>query len=168
MKQVLIVLRGAPASGKSTISKILRDSDNKVVWLKTDNFKPFFSDVGEFTDIMNKTALASLSCLLDNNYSVIYEGIFQNPLFVKEAIELAKEKNIPFIVYQLTCPLEILQQRDKTRPGVKEGCRKPLGDETIERIYNKVENNPINEAIKLDTEDLSLKECVDIIKKNFD
>lgn len=60
MKQVLIVLRGAPDSGKSTISKRLRDSDNKIVWLKTNNFKPFFSDSGEFTESFSPLRLHSV------------------------------------------------------------------------------------------------------------
>jgi len=60
MKQVLIVLRGAPASGKSTISKRLRDSDNKIVWLKTDNLKSFFPDSGEFTKSFSPLRLRSV------------------------------------------------------------------------------------------------------------
>jgi len=168
MKQALIILRGAPSSGKSTIAKKLRDYDKKIVWLKVDNFKPFFSGTDEFTDIMSKAALASLNCLLDNNYSVIYEGIFQNPLFAEEAIKLAQNKNIPVFTYQLMCSLKTLQDRDLTRIGVKEGCRKPLGNELIEKIYNTVEKNPIKKSTTLDTEKLSLEKCFNLIKRNFD
>ncbi|MFH0773496.1 MAG: zeta toxin family protein [bacterium] len=168
MKQVLVILRGAPACGKSTISAQLRDMSDKIVWLKTDNFKPFFLNTGVYTDIMNKTALASLSCLLDNKYSVIYEGIFQNPLFVEAAKKVGQEKNIPVFVYQITCSLKTLQDRDLMRPGIKEGCRKPLGNEVIEKIYNTVENNPIAGAVALNTEQFSLEECLAIIRKNFE
>lgn len=167
MKQCLVVLRGAPASEKTTLGQKLRNEKEKVVWLKTDNFKPFFSELGEFSEVMSQTALASLNYLLDHGYSVIYEGIFQNPEFAEAAVKLAKTKNIPTVTYQLTCSLETLQQRDKTRPGVKEGCRKPLGDQTIENISNTLENTPIPGAVKLDTVKLSINECLKIIKENF-
>lgn len=167
MKQLLIVIRGAPASGKTTLGQNLRNEKEKIVWLKTDNFKPFFSESGEFSEVISQTALASLSYLLDHGYSVIYEGIFQNPEFAQAAVKLARTKNIPVVAYQLVCSLEILQQRDKARPGIKEGCRKPLGDETIKNIFNTIENAPISGAVKLDTGKLSINECLEIIKKNL-
>ena len=168
MKQVLVILRGAPASGKTTIGENLRDFDKKIAWFKTDNIKPFFSDFEDRTlDAVMGTALTTLNHLLDEGYSVIYDGIFKNPAYAQRAIEMGKSKNIPAVVYQLTCSLKTLQERDKTRKGIKEGCRKPLGDEIIESLFNKVENNPIEEAIKLNTEEKSLEECLEIIKRNF-
>lgn len=170
MKQVLIVLRGAPASGKTTIGENLRDFDKKIVWLKTDNIKAFFSNPSEsrILDEVMETCLIILKNLLERGYSVIYDGIFKKPEYAQKAIALANSKNIPTVVYQLTCLLETLQKRDKTRKGVKEGCRKPLGDEIIESLFNKVEDNPVEGSIKLNTEEKSLQECLEIIKKNFD
>jgi chloramphenicol 3-O-phosphotransferase len=169
MKQVFIILRGAPASGKTTIGESLRDFDKKIVWFKTDNIKPFFSNFEDRTlDVVMGTSLATLNYLLDEGYSVIYDGIFKKPEYTQRAIDLAKSKNIPTVIYQLTCSLKTLQERDKTRKGVKEGCRKPLGDEIIESLFNKVENNPIEGSIKLNTEEKSIEECLEIIKKNFD
>lgn len=169
MKQTLVILRGAPASGKTTIGENLRDFDKKIVWFKTDNIKPFFSDFEDKAlDVVMETALATLNYLLDEGYSVVYDGIFKNPEYAQRAINLAKNKNISTVIYQLTCSLKTLQNRDKTRKGVKEGCRKPLGDEIIESLFNKVENSPIEGAIELDTENNSLEECLEIIKKNFD
>ncbi len=169
MKQVLIIVRGAPASGKTTISESLRDFDRKIVWFKTDNIKSFFSDPSEarILDEVMETCIATLSNLLDRGYSVIYEGIFKNPDYVLRAIETGKSKNIPTITYQLFCSLETLKARDKTRKGTREGCRKPMEDAVIESLYYKVENNPIENAIILNTEEKSLEECIEIIKKNF-
>lgn len=169
MKQVLIVLRGAPASGKTTIGENLRDFDRKIVWFKTDNIKTFFSNPREsrILDEVMETCLVILKNLLDKGYSVIYDGIFKKPEYAQKAVDLAKSMNIPTIVYQLTCSLKTLQERDRIRKGVKEGCRKPLGDEIIESLFNKVENNPIEGAIKLNTEEKSLEECLEIIRKNF-
>ncbi len=168
MKQVLIILRGAPASGKTTIGKNLRDFHNKIVWLKVDNFKPFFSEnLEEALPVVNETALVTLRYLLDQGNSVIFDGIFRNPIYVKKAMEYAKNKNIPCVFYQLSCSLKRLQERDRLREGVKEGCRKPLGDEVIEKIYNELENTKIEGAIPLDTENNSLPDYIEIIKKNF-
>ena len=87
MSQKLIILRGASASGKSTIGEKLRDFDKKIVWFKTDNVKSFFSDAEEraLDETMN-TCLAILDYLLNHGYSVIYEGIFKNPDYFQKAI----------------------------------------------------------------------------------
>src|SRR5665213_1997419 len=162
MKQVLVIIRGAPASGKTTISESLRDFDKKIVWFKTDNIKDFFSDPSEarILDEVMETCIAILNNLLDRGYSVVYEGIFKNPDYAIRAIEVGRKRNIPTITYQLSCSLETLKARDKTRKGVKEGFREPMGDDVIESLYNKVENNPIEGAIKLSTEEKSLEECI--------
>ena len=168
MKQVLVILRGAPASGKSTIAKKLRDYDKKIVWLKVDNFKPFFSDNTDLiVDDVNKTAINSLIYLLDQGFSVIMEGIFQNPQYIQNAIDIAKQKNIFVYTYQLDCSLKTLRKRDKVREGIKEGCRKPLGDDVIERLYRVIKNNSFKEAVELDTEKVSIDECISLIQKNI-
>src|SRR3989344_6876754 len=103
MSQKLIILRGAPATGKTTISENLRNFDKKIVWFKTDNFKPFFTDYlneERALDAVFETCLATLNYLLDQGYSVIFEGIFKDPKYPLKAIEMGKSKNISVIVYQ--------------------------------------------------------------------
>lgn len=116
MKQVLVILRGASATGKSTIAGKLRNFDKKIVWLKTDNFKPFFSNNEEraLDDVMD-ACLATLNYLLDTGYSVIYEGIFKRPEYAQKAMELGRSKNIATVIYQLSCSLDVLKERDKTK-----------------------------------------------------
>lgn len=168
MKQILIILRGTPSSGKSTIAKNLRDYKKKIAWLKVDNFKPFFAEsTDSILDDVNKTALTVLNYLLDQQFSVVMEGVFQNPTYIQEAVNIAKQKNISVFAYELKCSVKILQERDKIRPGIKERCRKPLGDFIINNLNKIIENNPFKEAIKLDTEKASLDECIKIIKNNF-
>ncbi|MFA6016578.1 MAG: AAA family ATPase [Patescibacteria group bacterium] len=168
MKQILIILRGAPSSGKSTIAKSLRDYKKKIAWLKVDNFKPFFAEsTDSILDDVNKTALTVLNYFLDRQFSVVMEGVFQNPAYIQEAVNIAKQKNVPVFVYELKCSAKTLQERDKIRPGIKEGCRKPLGDFIINNLNKIIENNPFKEAIKLYTEKVSLDECIKIIKNNF-
>jgi len=169
--QKLIILRGPPSSGKSTIAKNLRNLKKKIAWLKVDNFKPFFAkDVSEENnsiDFVNQAALATLQHLLNQGFSVAVEGIFQNPEHITSAAEIAKKRNVRFKVYELECSLKTLQLRDRNRLGVKEGCRKPLGNKAIVHLYNVIKENPWSGAIKLDTEKLSLKECVEMLKKEI-
>lgn len=171
MRQALIVLRGAPASGKTTIAENLRDFNNKIVWFKTDNFKPFFSDrtaEESAIDSVMETALATLNYLLDQGYSVIFEGIFANPVYPQRAIQMGKAKNIHTVVYETECSLQTLIERDMRRKGVPEGLRKPIEKGKIESLSNKIKENPIEGSILLNTEEKSVEESVNIIRKNFE
>jgi predicted kinase len=168
MNQFLVVLRGAPASGKTTIAKHFRNFDKKIAWLKVDNFKDFFAeDSSTALGYVNGSAIATLSYLFNQGFSVVMDGVFQETNAIDNALELAKEKNIKAIVYQIKCSLSILQARDKARPGVKEGCRKPLGGDVIERIYQKLETNHYPNTGILDTERLSLQECIEKIANDI-
>ncbi len=169
MIQKVVILRGTSCSGKTTIAEVLRDYDTKVAWISIDNFKRIFSNFQDSAlDDVNKSALVALKDILDRKFSVIVDGIFKKPEHIHAFITAAQEKNIPVIVYQLDCPLKTLKLRDKTRKGVKEGWFPPLGDELIEGLYRKVIENPIEGTIHLDTEKMSIEECLKIVKKNFE
>jgi len=170
MKQFLVIIRGAPASGKTTIAKKLRNYKKKVVWLKVDNFKDFFSDEATFEEqkFVDESALATLKYLLDNKFSVVMEKIFFDPQIIPLAVKVAAERQVKSRVFQIKCSLPVLQERDRNRPGIKEGCRKPLGDEIISKIYDQLESTYYPEAIPLDTERLSLQDCVDTVKREIE
>jgi tRNA uridine 5-carbamoylmethylation protein Kti12 len=168
MNQFLIILRGVPASGKTTIAKEFRNFDKKIAWLKVDNFKEFFADDSSGAlDYVNGSAIATLEYLFNQGFSVIMDGVFQETNAIDNALILSREKNIKAIVYQIKCSLSILQERDRTRPGVKEGHRKPLGDDVIARIYQKLETTFYPNAEILDTEKLALQGCVEKINKDI-
>jgi predicted kinase len=168
MKQFLVVLRGAPASGKTTIAKKLRNFDKKIIWLKVDNFKDFF---GEDTDqqllYAYKTSLPVLKYLFENGFNVVIDGIFRDVHLdiLDQAVDEAKKRQISTKVFQLDCPLQTLLERDKKRVEETNGIRKPLGDANITHIYENLKNNPIFNAQIIDTQSNSLEECIVIIKK---
>lgn len=166
-KQFVVVLRGAPASGKSTIAKELRNFKRKIVWLKVDNFKPFFTEESSLAEqrYVDECSLATLKYLLDKKFSVIIEKIFFYPGIIDRYIQTARDKDICIKVFQIKCSLKTLQLRDKERPGIKEGCRKPLGDEVINKLYSQLENTYYKGAIPLDTEKDSIAQCIRTIKK---
>lgn len=169
-KQFLVIIRGAPASGKTTIAQKLRDFKKKIIWLKVDNFKTFFSDKALFKEqkYVDGCALVTLEYLLDHGFSVVAEKVFYYPFIIPSMIKAAKKRSIPVKVFQIKCSLPVLQERDRSRPGIKEGCRKPLGDTVIKRIYTQLEKTFYPGAIVLDTEQLSIGECVQKIKKSLE
>ncbi len=161
MNQHLVILRGAPASGKSTIAKKLRNFQKRIVWLKVDAFKDFFSETGDpGWENANEAALATLEYLLKEKFTVVMDGIFQKTEYIEHAVAIAQLKNISSSVYELNCSLETLYRRDTERPGIREGCRKPLGKDVIKRLYSIVRNSPYPGAIKLDTESNSIDGCI--------
>lgn len=169
MVQKLVILRGAACSGKTAIAEPIRNYDTKVAWISIDNFKRIFSNFQDSAlDDVNKSAVTALKDILDRKFSVIVDGIFKKPEHIEAFITEAKVRNIPVVIYQLDCSLKTLKQRDKSRRGVKEGWFPPLGNEVIESLYRKVVENPIEGAINLNTEELSLEECVQTVKKNFE
>lgn len=168
-KQFLVILRGAPASGKTTIAQRLRDFDRKIVWLKVDNFKPFFGEKAllKHQKEVDLAALAALCHLLDRGFSVVMEKIFYDPFIIPLAVKEAEKRKIKAVVFQIKCSLSALQARDKMRPGVKEGCRQPMGDRTIARIYRQLADTFYPGAVALDTGKHSVEECLATIKKHL-
>jgi predicted kinase len=168
MKQFLVIIRGVTASGKSTISKRIRNFEEKIVWLKVDNFKDFFAeDSSRGLEYVHGSSIATLDYLLDQGFSVVMDGVFQNTKAIDDAVYLARAKNVKTIVYQIKCSLPVILARDRTREGVKEGNRKPLGDETITKIYEFLENNLYPNSQLLDTEHLTINQCVEKIKNDL-
>lgn len=169
MKQFLVILRGIPASGKSTIAKKLRNFGKKIVWLKVDNFKDFFGEETEEQLVaVNKAALSSLEYLFSKGYTVIMDGVFQDLSFVDEAVRIAEAVKVPTKVFQLIISLEVAQERDKNREGVKEGYREPIKDEVFKQIFERLSSKSYSEAIKIDVENNSLPDCLSVIKNYLD
>lgn len=168
MSQFLIILRGAPASGKTTIARTMRNFENKVAWLKVDNFKDFFAeDSSVALKFVNGSAIATMSYLFDEGFSVVMDGVFQDTSAITDAIKIASERGIKDTVYEIECSLQTLQERDRTREGVKEGFRKPLGDETIESIYKVLKDSPYPNEKALNTENKTVEECLEQIKNDL-
>lgn len=168
MKQKLLILRGAPASGKSSIARSLRDFEKKIAWIKVDNFKPFFADdASDALEYVNGAANAVTEYLLSQGFSVIMEGVFQNPSAIEDALEIAKQKNISAQAFELHCSLETLLERDKNRKEVKSGHRRIMDESIMKTIYKTISNNPCKSAEIFYTENITLKESVDIFQKHI-
>lgn len=168
MNQKIVIVRGTSCTGKTTICKEIRDFDKKIAWVSIDKIKNIFSDYEDRAmDEVNDAAVFTIKHILDKNYSVIVDGIFKNLKHYEDIIKLAKAKNIPVATYQLECSLETLKKRDRERDGVKQGLWPPMGVELIESLYRKVVENPIEGVTKINTEEKSPEECIEIIRQSF-
>lgn len=165
--QKLVILRGAACSGKTTICREIRNYDEKIAWVSVDKVKEIFSQFKDETlDDVHVSVNAIILDLLDRGFSVVVDGIFKKSKYFEDLAKIADENKVLYVIYQLECSLETLKERDKSREGTK--IWGPLGDELITIIYNSVEENPIPDAIILNTEEKSIDECVKIVRKNFE
>ena len=171
MIQRFIIIRGAPATGKSAIARMLRNFEKKIVWLKVDNFKDFFGEESEEA-IQNayKSAIPMLSYLFDDGFSVVMDGIFKKEhiFVIDKARQEAKKRNIPTRVFQLQASLETLYARDKQRSEETNGIRKQMSKEAITQLNQDIQDSPVQNSIILDTETHTFEECLREIKDSFD
>lgn len=164
MKQFLIILRGIPASGKSTIAKKIRNFDAKIAWLKVDNFKDFFGEGSQGQlDAANDAALATLKHLLDNSYSVVMEGVFQDADNISRAVEIGKDAFVTCKVFELQTSLDEAKKRDVDRVFKSAGARKAMKHEDFERINRTLLDTSYHGAIQVDTEQNNTEQCIKII-----
>ena len=166
--QRLIILRGSMGVGKSTVAQKFRSFPNKFAYLKIDDFKNIFEHAEKETRPMfHGAANAALEYLLTQGYSVVMEGVFQNPAFIDKAAQVAKKNNVPYKVFELTASIETLIKRDKSREEVQIGCREPLGKQAIQSICDKLALNVCESAVRIDTEHMTVDEIAAFIDQEF-
>jgi predicted kinase len=138
MKRTLYMLRGLPASGKSTHrTKMMNDSFyqpliavNKDQIRKEKGIKP-----GDFKREKEVQAEESrrITETLDNGWNLIVDNTHNSPRYLERYKQLAKEYGYEFILIDLSnVPVEECIRRDALRP---EGER--VGEAVIMRMYNE-------------------------------
>lgn len=121
----LLILKGLPASGKSTLAKDLERKGWKVV--EKDRIRKIVS--GSETTIKNQRDLL-ISEHLKKGKNVVSSDTNLNPEHVPHLIKLAKECGAEVEVRVLDTPLNECIKRDKERD-------KTLGAGVITGMYNK-------------------------------
>ncbi|MBI2036510.1 AAA family ATPase [Candidatus Microgenomates bacterium] len=169
MQQTLIILRGAPASGKSTVCEEIQKRKKNIVWFHVDSFKRFLNSRNEVSDRDHwyGAAAASLDYFLNKKFSVLAEGIFQYHKHVNLFIQIAQKHGVKIKIFDFVAHNDILLQRDKTRKGVPEGLRKALAEETIKNLAHEIYNNKFPDAKIIDTEKESIEHIVQKILSEF-
>jgi len=128
----LVILRGLPASGKSTHAARLvmqgykrinaddlRMSIDNNLWSK-DNEK-----------LINELMERMVRLFLNAGYNVVLDNTNLNPYKVRAAIDIANEQAADIEILDIETPVEVCLQRDLER------TRGRVGKEVIMRMYNK-------------------------------
>lgn len=157
--QRLLILRGPMGSGKTSLAKLYRSYDQKWAHLQVDLFKNLFEHFEKpARPVVHRVVVDAVDSLLSQGYSVVMEGVLQDPVTIDWAIEVAKKHQVPYQVIELTADLDTLEKRDQQRPEIQSGQRTELGKDAIAHIADKLERKPHPEAIKIDTTKLTLEE----------
>lgn len=128
----LVILRGLPASGKSTTAAQLVMRGYKRV--NADDLR-LSIDNGIWTKDNEKT-INDLMCImvdefLHRGYNVVLDNTNLNPYKVKIALDIAKEQRAEVEILDITTPLDVCLERDLARTQGR------VGKEVILNMYNK-------------------------------
>jgi len=166
----VVIIRGPPGSGKSTISKevgkMLKDP---VIVLNKDAFiNGLVTFNTEKIDQDKIFTIPMLESALKEKINVIIDGIYGGDKGADKIIRVekyAKKNNAKFYVFNLNCSLKTSFKRIDTRKGhIVPGEFKK--EERI-KWYNYVYENKYKKLIQIDTENLSQEQTINFILKRI-
>lgn len=173
-KPIIIILRGAPSTGKTTIAHEIRRRLSDSLILSFDNLiamnvpqevvgEERIGAWGKMRPLGHELGHVLTSYLLKKEKNVVIEEMLPDVAGIKKLVKLASSKGARPFVFELTAPLEIIEEREKMR-------KYPNPEKPVEMIINLLAKNPYPEAIKIDTSKSSPKECakkiLEYIEKN--
>lgn len=135
---VLVLLRGAPATGKTTIARYIRSKKRKFVWISIDALRVFvYKYPPKRKDLIFKATLALTNFFLREGFSVIVEELFIRLHEIERFYDLGKENHLPVYLFELTADLEDIIKRNPQRPFPLRG-----GAKEAMNLYKLLEKNP--------------------------
>lgn len=146
LKQTVILIRGGPAVGKTTIGRTLRDHLGSAILISVDEIVKM---MGEFTPYTKKWAhigsrqLAEVYANL--GWHIIFEELFDSRRSLENTRQWAVKHDLPCVVFHLTCDFSNVLIRNK------EASRDILTDRKLEELTSKAESSIPSDAIKIDT-----------------
>ena len=163
-KQVIIVIRGAPATGKTVIARRLRHERKKTVWLGFDVIRSLIykEPRKRKKGLVFETLLALAEFFLKKRYSVVIEEIFIKKRQIDPFFKLGKKLKIPVYLFELRAQTKDLLSRNPDREYTVAG-----GQEAVKRINKLVLSNPDKRAIIIDTSKCSSSNALSTIRKEI-
>lgn len=162
--QKLIILRGAPGTGKSTVAEKLRDVGKDKIWLHIDWLGHFFPrSLHQAHSLHYKTAKNFAEFFLSMGYSIIADGMFEESEWINWFVDLAKERKIGCKVFELTASVKDIMERDRRHPGVKAGWRGSIKKRNLEAKIEWFRKHPYPKAIQINSSQKSSEEIVKFI-----
>jgi predicted kinase len=133
----LLIVCGAPGSGKTTIARAIAGLDPKAVHIQTDDFRgmvtePDFSP--EESEFVYQAAVAAAACALDAGRLTILDGTFNSRRRRERTMEALSGKCTAVDVVVVTCDLRTALARNASRGG-----RARVPEDRLADIYSKFE-----------------------------
>lgn len=157
--KTIILLNGPSSSGKSTLSKALRErfaqkSKNYAIvsiddFMKISTSETIYED--DVFDISMEMCRAALS-LLQTYDGVIVDHVITSPRIFNQFMEATKDYQS--LLVHVACPIEILLKREEERGDRHKGS----AQDSYDYLYPKEGYD-----IEVDTHQISLEECVETI-----
>lgn len=162
--QVLVVLRGGVATGKTTVAEKLRDEVESVAWVQVDKLKSSFPGhpQNESTEL-HEAGLLLTEYFIKKGISVIVDSIFKEIVWIDQYRRLAEKHNLNLFVFELFVDPKMGLERDWQRPGVVKGWREPVKGKHIRGSIETITEKPYPGAARIDTTDLTVSEVVERI-----
>ncbi len=170
MLGLAIWITGLPGSGKSTISDKIKDIYPNFIILRMDEFRKIVTPQPTYSDsereIVYRAFVYVAKILTELGYDVILDATGN----MRRWRELARSLIPRFIEIYLKCPLDVCIERERLRKETHEAPKE---------IYKKGEKGwpvpgvvvpyeePLNAEITIDTEEFSLNETLEIIKREL-
>jgi predicted ABC-type ATPase len=159
----LVVIRGPPGSGKSSVSiEVGKNLKEKVVVFNKDGLLLGFNSFNTKDNIKDEGFIFPIiNTNLKNKVNVIIDGIYGGKNGAKKLDNLkniAKKNNAEFFVFTLNCSFKTSVQRVGSRKGhiVKKGF--PLKE--IKKWYDYLYETKYKGAVEIDTEKLNIYQVI--------
>jgi len=166
-KPLVIIIRGAPSTGKTTtaheIRKRLPDSfilsfDSLVAMNVPEELvgEERIGTWGKMRPLGHELGYILTSYLLKRGKNVIIEEMLPDATEIRKIVRLTNSCGAKPFVFELTAPREVIKRREKIRRDLNP-------EKPVEMIIDLLTNNPYPEATKIDTSKKSAEKCADFI-----
>ena len=153
----IILLRGGPNSGKTTIGRLVRDYLKRAVSIPVNTFHRFINRSSRTNKGLAFKGVINLSeFFLGLGYSVIIEDVFIFKKSIDLFFDLGRKINVPVYLFELGVSSETALNRNR-----KWGP--PLIEARTRKLFELIKQNYDSRAIKINAEDFSVSECADKI-----
>lgn len=169
----IIIITGAPGTGKSTVAAIIAKESNlaRSVYLHTDDFYhylckgavlPHMPEAHKQNMVVIEAFLETAKCFARGGYDVIVDGII-GPWFLDSWIKAVQEQyEVHYIVLRAA--------KDETLKRAAERIKldKKTNIELVETMWKQFQNLGCYEANVINTTDCTVDETANFIKEKID